>query len=238
MLTLRIKYSRGQEVRFISHLDIARVLRRALSRAGISLVYTQGFSPRPKISLGMPLAVGHLSDAEYADITVAEPVAPQRFVARLNAVLPKGLHVVWSGRVPPGSPAVSASITEMEYRASVLWSAIPDGERGRDELERALERFCQADRLMIERERKGRIQRFDLKQQVPTLKLKYGPDGVEVTIRIGVRQSGFPKPEEVLRTVFSLEDEQIKGALITRTDVGFNSASRKGRGSSGTRYES
>ncbi len=238
MLTLRIKYRRGHAVRFISHLDVARALRRALNRSGISLAYTQGFSPRPKIGMGIPLAVGHLSDTEYADITVAEPIAPQRFAERLNEVLPEGLRVLWAGKVPPGAASVSASITEIQYQASVPWSVISDGERNKDELERALETFRRVDQLIIERERKGKTQRFDLKQQVPMLELAYGADAVEVTMRIAVRQSGFPKPEEVLRALFSLEDGQIKGASIIRTDVGFSSTSRKGKGEGGTRYES
>lgn len=236
MLTLRIKYRRGHGVKFISHLDIAHVLRRALSRAGILPAYTQGFSPRPKISLGIPLAVGHLSETEYADVTLAEPTAPERFMTRLNEVLPEGLQVLWAGRVPPGSPSISASITEIEYRVLVPWSAVAGGEHCTGEFERGLERFRGADELIVERERKGRTQRFDLKQQVPALKLNYRAEAVEVTMRISVREKGFPKPEEVLHAVFSLADEQMKNALITRTDVGLRSASRKGAG--GVRYES
>jgi radical SAM-linked protein len=209
-----------------------------LSRAGVSLAYTQGFSPRPKIGFGVPLAVGHLSETEYADVTVAEPIAPQRFAALLNEVLPEGLYVQWAGRVPPGSASVSASVTEMEYRVSVPWSVIPDGAQAKGQLESGLERFRGADRLVIERERKGKIQQFDLKQQVPMLELRYGAEAVEATMRIGVRQTGFPKPEEVLHAVFSLKDEQTKRASITRTDVGLRSTSRRGKGASGARYES
>jgi hypothetical protein len=124
----------------------------------------------------------------------------------------------------------------MEYRVLVPWSAVPGGEQGTGEFERDLDRFRGADELIVERERKGKTQRFDLKQQVPALKLTYGAEAIEVTMRISVRESGFPKPEEVLHALFSLGDEQTKSALITRTDVGLRSTSRKGAG--GVRYES
>jgi len=112
------------------------------------------------------------------------------------------------------------------------------GEKDEQALQRALERFRAVEELIVERERKGRTQRFDLKQQVPLLDMDCRPHGVEITMRIGVRKGGFPKPEEVLRAVFSLDGEQMKGALITRTDVGFGSTSESAKGAGRGRYES
>ena len=238
MSTLRVKYRKGEDVRFISHLDTARALRRALNRAGIAVVYSQGFSPRPKISFGPPLAVGHLSETEYVDLAMMEPIDPQRLVDRLNSVLPSGLHVLWAGKIPAGSPSVSAAITELEYRALVPSKAIGDGEESEGALQCALERFQQSAELIVERERKGRTQRFDLKQQVSMLNVNWGSDGVKITVRIRVGERGFPKPEEVLRRVFSLDEEQMKEALITRADVGFGATSRREKGAGRSRYES
>jgi radical SAM-linked protein len=233
-----VKYCKGESVRFISHLDTARAFRRALSRAEIPVAYSQGFSPHPKISLGVPLALGHLSDAEYADVTVAKPIAPQQLMERLNAVLPKGLQVLWAGKVAPGAPNVSAAITQVEYRIMLQWEALSDPGQGEQMFRHALEGFRKAEQLVVERERKGKIQRFDVKEHVPVLKLKYGSHGIEVIMSISVKESGFPKPEEVLAAVFGLTDEQLKGALITRTDVGFGPISRQGRGAGVTDYES
>ncbi len=238
MSALRLKYRKGVQVRFISHLDTGRVLRRALNRAGIAVAYSQGFSPRPKISFGPPLAVGHLSETEYVDVAVAEPIEAQRLADGLNAVLPAGLNVLWVGKVPPGSPSVSAAITELEYKSVVPWRVIGGREKAEREFQHALEKFRQVGELIVERERKGKIQRFDLKRQVPMLNVSCGPDGIEITARISVGQAGFPKPEEVLRAVFSLDEEQTKCVLITRTDVGFGSASGRAKGARRSKYES
>ena len=238
MSTLRLKYRKGAEVRFISHLDTGRALRRALGRAGIGLAYSHGFSPRPKISFGPPLAVGHLSETEYVDVAVAEPIDPQRLADRLNAALPAGLRVLWAGKVPPGSQSVSAAISALEYRVSVAWDTIRDGVKAKEEFQEALETFRQADELIMERERKGKIQRFDLKQQVPMLDMDCASDGAEIAMRISVEQGGFPKPEEVLRAVFPLDEDETKGVLITRSDVGFGSASGRAKGARRSKYES
>ncbi len=45
MFRLRVRFSRGEELKFISHLDIIRLWLRAMRRAGIPLEYTEGFSP-------------------------------------------------------------------------------------------------------------------------------------------------------------------------------------------------
>ena len=68
MQRIRIKFNRGEEIKFISHLDITRLWERALRRAGVPLAYSQGFSPHPQLSFAVPLAVGMTSEAELLDI--------------------------------------------------------------------------------------------------------------------------------------------------------------------------
>ena len=68
MQRLRVRFSRGQEVKFISHLDIMRLWQRALHRAGIALAYSEGYTPHPRISLAAPLALGITSEAELMDV--------------------------------------------------------------------------------------------------------------------------------------------------------------------------
>jgi len=66
----RVRYTKTGPARFISHLDVVRLFDRAARRAKISLVYSQGFHPRPKLSFGPPLSLGVGSIAEYLDLEV------------------------------------------------------------------------------------------------------------------------------------------------------------------------
>ena len=91
MQRMRIKYRRGEEVKYIAHLDIMRLWQRALNRAGIALAYSEGFHPHPKISLAAPLAVGVTSEAELVDIALAKQVSPHFFIAAVNQQLPADL---------------------------------------------------------------------------------------------------------------------------------------------------
>ena len=64
MHRLRLKFSRGEKLKYLSHLDLMRLWERALRRAGLPAAYSEGFSPHPRISLASPLAVGVTSRAE------------------------------------------------------------------------------------------------------------------------------------------------------------------------------
>ncbi len=73
---LRLKFSRGEELKYISHLDLMRLWERALRRARIPIAYSEGFSPHPRLSLAAPLALGITSEAELIDIFLERRLAP------------------------------------------------------------------------------------------------------------------------------------------------------------------
>jgi radical SAM-linked protein len=67
-MRVRLRFAKVGKVRWTSHRDVARMWERALRRIRLPLAYTQGFSPRPKVSFGLALSTGHESVAEYLDI--------------------------------------------------------------------------------------------------------------------------------------------------------------------------
>lgn len=67
-MEVRIRYAKVGKVRFLSHRDMARVVERAVRRAGLPVAYSQGFSPRAKLHFGLALSTGYESYAEYLDV--------------------------------------------------------------------------------------------------------------------------------------------------------------------------
>ena len=65
---LRVRFSKFGKVRFTSHRDVARIWERSLRRGDVAVAYTEGFSPRPKLSFGLALSTGYESYGEYLDI--------------------------------------------------------------------------------------------------------------------------------------------------------------------------
>src|SRR5512136_1215230 len=125
MQRLRIKFSRGPELKFISHLDIVRLWQRAFNRAGIEIAYSTGFSPHPRISLAAPLALGVTSEAEFMDIVVIKGVAPHFFVSAVNQQLPPGLTVDKVYPIAPDLPSLQSVVSLADYRVEVNMASGP-----------------------------------------------------------------------------------------------------------------
>ena len=66
-MKLRAVYEKGDRVRFLGHLDVARCIQLSIFRAKWPVEMSQGFSPRPKISVYAPLPVGVSGEEEYFD---------------------------------------------------------------------------------------------------------------------------------------------------------------------------
>ena len=94
-------YRKGEEARWISHLDLKRTLERAMRRAALPLALTQGHNPHPKLSFGPPLPMGATGEAELLAIQLYQAMSPNEVKERFNAQLPPGLQIVEVWSAPP-----------------------------------------------------------------------------------------------------------------------------------------
>ena len=91
---LRLVFRRGQNVRYISHLDLLRTFTRAMRRSGLPVKYSEGFNPHPQMTFALPLSVGVLSECEIVDISLARDIDLIEELKNLAVQLPKGLEIV------------------------------------------------------------------------------------------------------------------------------------------------
>ena len=80
--------------RFLSHLETVDMLLGALRRAGFQIALSRGPKPRPVIALAMPRAVGVESEAELADVQLADDHDPELVAERLSSQLPGGVTLI------------------------------------------------------------------------------------------------------------------------------------------------
>jgi len=112
---LRIIFSKGEEVRYISHLDTMRTWERIFRRAGVGLAYSQGFAPHPRLVFAAPLAVGVTSTAEILDVYMEEVADLASLRQRVAAALPPGIGILDAEELAPRGPAVMAQVERAEY---------------------------------------------------------------------------------------------------------------------------
>ena len=91
---IEFNFSKKERMKFISHLDLMRLLIRALRRADLPLKLTEGFSPHPKLSLKRALKLGAESENEEAAVVLRQLVRPEEFQIRLQRQLPPGIGIV------------------------------------------------------------------------------------------------------------------------------------------------
>jgi radical SAM-linked protein len=93
MNKINFTFAKNGSMKYISHLDLMRLLMRAMRRANLPLKMTEGFSPHPKLSIKRALKLGVEGDNEEASIVLTEQVSPQDFINRLQRELPQGIQI-------------------------------------------------------------------------------------------------------------------------------------------------
>ena len=186
---LRVTYARGEAIKYISHLDLARTWERALRRARVPLVYSQGFNPRPKITFAAALPVGVTGGREVMDLILERLVMPLTFARRLAPHLPPGLEVIAVEEVYHRLPSLQSQMCAAEYRVTVEW------EQGRQALEARVAGFLAAERVI--RQRRGKT--YDLRPLVDSLSVGDAvPGGFALQMRLRLGPGGTARHDEVL----------------------------------------
>lgn len=125
MSKIRIRFSREEQLKFISHLDMLKLFERAIRRAHIPITYTQGFNPHAKMEFALPLAVGITSEAEYADFEVEGDYSPIDFKNNLNDTLPDGIFI-YEALKTEGNKSLMSLVGTASYIISILSEMKPE----------------------------------------------------------------------------------------------------------------
>jgi len=112
---IRFKFCKKAEFKFLSHLDLVRLITRALSRSGIIVKYDKGFNPKPKISLSNPTPLGVESLAEYCDMVLEDDIGADDFISKVNIQLPEQMKIISAKNVPCRVPSLMADIDLILY---------------------------------------------------------------------------------------------------------------------------
>jgi len=201
----RARYSKRGRARFLGHLDLGRAILRGLRRARLPLVYSQGFNPKPRVGFGPALAVGLESVAEYLDIETREPLEPDQARERINAGLPEGLRLSSLRALARSAPALADQVRAARYRVELADAGAAD---------EALERLARSESLTVTRTHKGRVRRFDLKQELIDAQ-RVDECSFRLTLSLG-GGAATVRPEEA---VAALCAERSRTARITREEL-------------------
>jgi len=91
---IRVKYTKGQPIRFTGHLDLQRLWERLLRRSGLPVRYSQGYHPRARLNLASALPLGFISDSELLDFWMNEPRPLDNVLECLQTASQPGMDIL------------------------------------------------------------------------------------------------------------------------------------------------
>lgn len=194
---VRLHFTKVGKIRWTSHRDIARMFERALRRTNLPVAYTEGFSPRPKLSFGLALPTGAESQAEFIDIDFAAEVDADSLPGLLSPALPNGIDVVAAVALGERVLSLQHEVTSCRWELELV-GVEPQAA------DAIVQRALAADTLVVTRERKGQQVDGDLRPGILALAV-VGPidDGTLVEAELAC-QPRTVRPAELL-TALGLE---------------------------------
>ena len=211
MLVL-IKFKVRGNLRFLSHAEMVKVFQRASVRAGIKTEYSQGFNPRPKLSLPLPKSVAVESEDDLLCLRVknsASSFDPERFKTRLSKQLPEGCELL----------SVSAEKEKVSFQPSAATYLLPVHQKYLNEkLQTNIKRLLASKSLNIQRQTKtknskSKFKSVDVRSFLKSVEL----DGRGITVECKITAAGTIRVDEILR-MLGLDAEKLAGP-IRRTNV-------------------
>ena len=146
---------------YISHLDLMRLFQRAFKRAGLHLTHTQGFNPRPSVSIALPLSLGVESRCELLDFDLdGEMVSNEEICQRLNQALVAGVRVleVYNEASKLKHLAFLDCEVTMEYDSEIQDTAV-----------RRIRELFERDEILVEKKSKNGVTEQNILPMVQSL---------------------------------------------------------------------
>ena len=205
----RVRYAKDGRARFLSHLDIARALRRAFAASGLPIAYTQGFNPHPKLSFGPPLPVGATGETEFVEAEFVREVGRDEIAGKVGAFLPQGITILDVSSMQARVTA-AASARAAEYEIENL-----TGLTGLDpaELEQRMSEVRGTERAEV---RRGDA----VKEVLPSARIlslelvKESPPVLRAVLAVG--EQGSLRPIDLVRLMYGDSPEPPELARIHR----------------------
>ncbi len=219
-MIFRVEITKGDPIRYISHLDYANLLQRAIRRAKLPAAYSEGFNPHMKVSFSSALAVGVTADTEYADIELTKDICQPEFFDKLTAVLPDGIQLLKAQKIINEHYKSMNALADTAVYAIKLQDDIDTAA-----LSGAVEKFNSLTSFLFLREKpgkgakKGQVvkKEIDIKNFLLS-DLQYDAVKNIISTKIKVSPSGSIKPVEIIEALKTdyLPEIDSNNVLINR----------------------
>lgn len=194
----RIQVSKENELRYLSHLDWQNTIIKTLFRSGLNLVFSQGFNPTPKISLGIALPIFLESRCELIDIEIYDNLEPQVLKNCLNSVLPDNIKISRIVKIPKDTKAIDILAQWALYEFEPLKQGILNSQ----DLLYIINKISSSDEIFIEKKNKKGIKKLvNIKPSIKSA--EFTNDKIQMILKTG-QNNDLPsiKADDVIKLYY------------------------------------
>lgn len=188
----RVKFTKGEEVKYIGHLDVMRTFQRAIKRANFPIAYSHGFNPHQLLSFASPLTLGTTSCGEYGDFEFTEKVDTEEIKERFNAVLPEGIKVLKVVLLKNGVAKAMASIEAATYEAKL------DDRVTSEMIDKNLEGYLAQKEINVMKKTKKNFKETNIREDIFEVKNISDDEGTKLFMFLAAGSKRNLKPESVV----------------------------------------
>jgi radical SAM-linked protein len=174
----------------------------------------------PLIQYGPALGVGVVGENELLDFDSQDDLDEMNFLRRINEVLPVGLRFNSLDRLTAGAQSLIKVVDRAEYSISPdlpeIAQAVARLAELRDDLvgldvdevhRRVIDEFMERESCVIERIRKDKRQRVDVRRY--TIEIAFIRESNSLRVVTEISPNGGVKPTEVLAAVYGLDGGEV-----------------------------
>ena len=198
---VRFQFSKTGAMALLSHLDVVRMLERALRRSGLPVSFTGGFHPLPRLQLALALPLGVEAHGEWMDLEFLEMVDPELVLKVWQETLPQEFRLLSAQLVPVSEPSLSQRLASARwhFRVSLAHSTSAAPQSCLEVLEQACQALVEKDQLIWhDTDKKGRPRERDCRSSLLSLEASSGTAGITVHLHASIDEMGRSiKPAQI-----------------------------------------
>lgn len=184
----RIKLTKTGILKYFSHLDWQNTFFKALARTDLDVVYSLGYNPSMKVSMGIALPLFAESECELVDIELFNNLTEQELKLKLEKVLPEQSKIISIVKIEKNAPAIDMTVQWAEYKIDIFNKSLYDFENLRYNTDKVLS----SEEIFIEKKnKKGLIKKTDVKQSIKSY--RFEDDSLFIVLKTG--QSAINKAD-------------------------------------------
>ena len=190
----RIKLTKKGILRYFSHLDWQNTFFKALSRTDLDIVFSLGYNPSMKVSMGIALPLFAESECELVDLELFDNLTPDELKQKLEKVLPEQAKIISIVKIDKSTKAIDMTAQWAEYKIDVFNKTLYDFETLRYNTDKVLS----SEEIFIEKKnKKGLLKKTDIKQSIKSY--RFEDESLFIVLKTG--QSAINNKEEGTVTV-------------------------------------